>query len=109
MMNLKLLTKTIKELTLDLQAIVEEHDRYRLNSSSVDDAFGWLNSLPIESLKESLDKDYSNPRSKYSLSDMKHKFALRKLHDQKKEKLEDLKSKLNIAKIDELINIINNI
>jgi hypothetical protein len=109
MTNLKELSKTVEELGLDLQAIAEEHDRYRLNSSNEDEAMAWLHSLPIENLSDSLNKEHQLPRTKYSLNDMKHKFLLRKLHEKKKEELELLQLELNIAKIDCLIKRIKDI
>jgi len=69
----------------------------------------WFHSLPIETLNESLDREYKNPRTKFSLQDMKHKFALRKLHEKKKDQLERETTKLNLVKIDQLINRINKI
>jgi hypothetical protein len=109
MTNLKALSKTVEELGLDLQAIAEEHDKYCLNSSSEDDAMNWLRSMPIENLRDSLNRDSQRPRERYSLHDMKHKFALRKLHEKKKVEYETLQSKLIITKIDTLITKINSL
>jgi hypothetical protein len=97
-LNVKILQQNVEELGLDLQALVEEHDRYALTNE--DDAMNWFHSLPIESLSDSLNREHQRPRTRYSLHDMKHKFALRKLHEKKKEELEQLKTVLEIAKID---------
>lgn len=106
MTSLKNLSETVEELSLDLKAIAEEHDKYCLNSSSNDETSNWLYSMPIETLSDSINKEFQRPRNKYSLHDMKHKFALRKLHEKKKEELDILKSELNIAKIDNLLSLI---
>jgi hypothetical protein len=103
MINLKQLQETVQELDLDLQAIAEEHDKYCLKTSTDDEAMNWLHSLPIETLKDSLDKEHQRPRSKYSMHDIVHKSALRKLHEKKKNELESHKNKLNIARLDSLI------
>lgn len=106
--QVKKLQRSVNELNLDLEAIQEEHDRYALDVSK-DETIDWFHSLPIESLMESLNLDYKNPRTKFSLKDMKHKFALRKLHEQKKSKLEDEKIRLNVAKIDYILSKIKDI
>ena len=107
--NVKALQETVEELGLDLQAIADEHDKYCFQSSSENDTFNWLHSLPIETLSDSLNRERQKPRTKYSLHDMNHKFALRKLHEKKKEELDKLKIKFNIAKIDYLLNKIEKI
>jgi hypothetical protein len=107
--NVKVLQETVEELGLDLKALAEEHDKYCLNYSTEAEAINWFNSLPIETLSDSLNREYKKPRSKYSLHDMRHKFALRKLHEKKKEELESLKRNLNIAKIDLIISKISKI
>ena len=107
--SVKALQETVEELGLDLQALAEEHDKYCFNYSSEDEALNWLHSLPIESLSDSINNECQRPRSKYSLHDMRHKFALRKLHEKKKDELETLQIQLNIAKIDLLIGKIENI
>ncbi len=106
--QVKNLQRSVNDLNLDLQAIQEEHDRYVLGASK-DEAIEWFHSLPIESLKESLNHDKKNPRTKYSLQDMKHKFALRRLHEKKKEQLEDEKSKLSIARVNHILVQIENV
>lgn len=108
MTQLKKLKKNVKELDLDLKAISDEHDRYCLKGSE-EEIMSWFKSLPIETLKESLDREHKHPRSKYSLKDMKHKFELRKLHE-KISKERDLKQiELNIAKIDLVLSKIKKI
>lgn len=95
------LQRNVNDLNLDLQAIQEEHDKYVLGGSK-DEAIEWFNSLPIETLRDSLDREKKAPRTKYSLQDMRHKFALRRLHEQKKDQLEKEQSKLNLARIDHI-------
>ena len=95
----KKLKKSVKELCLDLQALTEEHDKYVPKGSS-EEIMEWFHSLPIETLSESLNRERQLPRTKYSLLDIKHKFALRKLHNKKQEELEAKQIELNIARID---------
>jgi len=109
MTNLKQLQNIVQELDLDLKALAEEHDKYCLKSTNDDDAINWLHSLPIETLTDSLDKDHQRPRTKYTMHDIIHKSALRKLHEKKKTELEIQTHKLNIAKIDFLINKISDV
>jgi hypothetical protein len=106
--QVKRLQRSVRELDLDLKAIVEEHDRYRLQGPD-DQVMNWFHSLPIETLAESLDIEHHKPRTKYSLHDMKHKFALRRLHEKKSKELEQKKSELNIAKINLVITQIERI
>lgn len=106
--QIKRIQRKVNNLNLDLQAIIEEHDRYIPKAS--DEAIAkWFDSLPIETLKESLDREKHRPREKYSLHDMKHKFALRKLYNQKQIELEKEEQKLNLAKIEYLLDKINGI
>ena len=107
--NVKYLQETVEELGLDLKAIADEHDRYCFSYSSDKEAFDWLHSMPIETLSDSINRDKQMPRSKYSLHDMQHKFALRKLHEKKKEELEVLQTQLNVAKIDVLLDKIKKV
>ena len=93
------LKENVEELDLDLKGIVEEHDYYRLDDSK-ENIENWFNSLPIETLKDSLISEHHLPRKRYSLHDMRHKFALRKLYEQKKHELDLEKIQLNIVKID---------
>ncbi len=76
--QVKKLQRSVNDLYLDLQAIQDEHDKYILNTPK-DKAVDWFQSLPIETLKESLDCDKNNPRTKYSLHDMKQKFGPSKI------------------------------
>lgn len=112
--NVNTLQETVEELGLDLKAIADEHDQYCLKTSTEDEAINWFHSMPIETLSDSLNREYKRPRTKYSLHDMRHKFALRKLHEKKKEELDKIKIDLKVARIDfilskiELINKRNN-
>jgi hypothetical protein len=107
--NVNGLRETVEELGLDLQAIADEHDQYCLKASTEDEAINWLHSMPIESLSNSLNMEHQRPRSKYSLHDMRHKCALRKLHEKKKEELDRIKIDLSIAMIDSILEKIERI
>ena len=85
------LNKEVKDLNLDLLALVDEYNWYNL---------GDIEKLPIESLYESLRYDKKLIRNKGSLRDFHHKFALKKLYDKKSDELEIQRHELNIAKID---------
>jgi hypothetical protein len=98
----------VKELSLDLKAIIEEHDRYRLGGNP-DRVEKFFESLPIETLRESIDFDSKCPREKYSLRDMHHKFGLRRYYYQKQHELELKQHQLNIAKIDIIISRIKKV
>jgi|SRR5690606_296972 len=102
------LERCVNDLNLDLQAIIQEHEHYIFNGSN-EEVLSWFHSLPIETLSESMDFDAKKPRSKYSLSDMKRQFVLRKLHQEKLKELESKKIELSIAKIDNIINDIESI
>lgn len=104
--SVKHLQDSVDDLGLDVQAIADEHDQYCLTATNEAEALNWFHSLPIESLSESLNRDHGRPRLKYSLRDMHHKFALRKLHEEKMEELERLKIRLSIAKIDAVLDMI---
>jgi hypothetical protein len=95
------LRRNIRELNLDVQAIIEEHDRYRLGGdpNRIEEFF---ESLPIETLRESLERENGRPRTTFSLRDMHHKFGLRKLHDKKMEELARRQCEYNIARIEML-------
>ena len=97
------LKRHIKELYLDVNAIIEEHDRYRLggDTNRIEEFF---ESLPIETLHESLERDSGKPRTTLSLRDMHHKFGLRRLHDQKQDELERRQHEYNVAKIEVIQN-----
>jgi hypothetical protein len=102
--KIKKLERDVQELALDLKAITEEHDHYCFGTN-LKETEAWFHSLPIETLKESLDRQYGHPRSKPSLQDMKHKFNLRKLHDETQAELLEKQSKLFIAKIDRILEL----
>lgn len=104
--SVKRLQEEVNELGLDLQAIADEHDKYCLTYNTDADAIQWLHSMPIETLSDSLNKEHQRPRVKYSLHDITHKSALRKLHSKKKDELEFIQIQLNIAMIDHLLGVI---
>lgn len=103
----KQIEKEIKKTTLDIKAIMEEHDRYKFKSDK--EAYAFMESLPIETLTDSLNKDLGKPRSRISLKDIPHVNKLHREFDEKQESLKKLKNDLFIAQIDELQEKINNI
>jgi hypothetical protein len=109
LLKIEQLQETVEELALDLKALAEEHDLYCFNYSSDKEAIDWLHSMPIETLSDSINRDKQRARSKYSLSDIRHKRALRKLHEKKKDELETLQTQLSIAKIDVILGKIADI
>jgi hypothetical protein len=106
--NQKVLQKSVRDLDSDLRAITKEHNAYGINGSE-EEIEEWFHCLPIESLRESIDFENKVPRTKYSLQDMKRRFALRKTHEKKKDELEKKKSELQVSKIDDLIACIERI
>jgi hypothetical protein len=101
------LEKKVDELLLDLNAIENEHERYRFGGVGAVES--WINCLPIETLRESLNRQHGMPRTKLALGDLKHKFGLRKLHDVYQSKLEQAEIELNVAKIDKVLEQIGKI
>jgi len=94
------------ELDLHLQALSEEHDRYCLPAELGSD---WFDCFPIETLMESLDDDVGLERTKYSLHDMHHRFAIKRALIDKREELESKDSELLVANIDSLLEKIKSI
>lgn len=105
--RIKRLEKKVDELLLDLNAIADEHSRYRFGGTAAVES--WINCLPIETLRESISREMGKPRTKIALGDLKHKFGLRKLHEDYQEKLEQAETELNIAKIDKVLEQIGKI
>jgi hypothetical protein len=100
--------KKIEETQNEIQAMVKEHDRNRLDVSN-SELESWFNSLPIESLKESLDRDRNKPRRSYSLKNMLQKFRIRKQCMKKNDEAARLASKLVVAKSDFILEQIRKI
>lgn len=100
--QVKRLLRSVRELDLDLKAIINEHDEYRLKCTN-EEITDWFQSLPIETLKESCDREHGRPRTKYSLDHMRHKFALRRLYEKKLIELERKKSELIVANINHIL------
>ena len=73
------LERYCSELKLDIDAIEDEHSFYRMNSSQYE-AMNWFDCLPIETLKESINREKGRPREKYSLKDLYNKFKLERLY-----------------------------
>lgn len=104
--QIRILTKQLKFFDVRLKEIEKEHNGYCLDGD-VDKVTEWFQSLPIETLQESLNYDL-NAHSKYSLNDLNKKSVLRKEFDSFIEQFSSLQSKLNIAKIDLLLLEIKN-
>lgn len=102
------LRNDVRELTLDVKAIIEEHDRYRLGGN-IEQIEKFFDSLPIETLRDSILFEKNQPRERYSLKDMCHKFGLRRYYHQKKHELDLKQHELNIAKIDIIISRIKKV
>jgi hypothetical protein len=107
--KIKKLQKKVDELKLDLSAINEEYKLYCVPKNKDGTEIDWFNYLPIETLLESLNKDHGKPRIKYSLSDFHHNFKLFNLYIEKFKEYSELNSKLNIAKINKVLNEIKDI
>lgn len=100
--QIKRLQRSVEELDLDIKAILEEYDRYRMKGTN-EEIMDWFQSLPIETLRESCDRERGNPRCKYSLKDMQHNFSLRRLHEQKTFEFQRKQSELNVARINHVL------
>jgi hypothetical protein len=93
------LQKKARELSLDIQAIVKEHDSYMIKG----DAKTWLERLSVETLNDSLSIEHGVRRDSLPLAAMKHKFGLRKLHDKVQQELDRVQSELRVEKIDTVL------
>lgn len=100
--ELRKLTREIRVLTRDINHIIDKHNGYEIGG--VED---WFDCYPIESLRESLNYDHGNRRSKFSLQDFLKKIKLRRQHQEKMDKLEDVSRKQSIAEIDVILERIN--
>jgi len=89
----KKLKKELKTLTKDLDALVSENKKYNITAS-------WVESWPIENLKESLDAQYKHPRARVALSDFKIKEKLRRDYHKKIDRFSVLEHELAAAEID---------
>jgi len=101
------LEKKVDDLLLDLDAIADEHNRYRFGGMGA--AESWINSLPIETLRESVSREHGHPRTKLALGDFKHKTGLRRLHEEYQDQLEQTEIELNVARIDKALEQIGKI
>jgi hypothetical protein len=89
--TVKRLERSIRELTLDLKAITDEHDRYCWPTH--EQAVAWFESLPIETLRESVERDHGKPR----------------LHEKTQAQLEQKERDLREARYDRAIKEIERI
>ena len=96
------LNRKFRKAARDLDQIAMKHNSYHVGGD-VDDVMNWFDSMPIENLRESLDKDHNYPRTKFSLSDMHERGRLRRQHDKKEKELLLLEHKRTIAEIDVLL------
>jgi hypothetical protein len=101
--RIRILERKAKELSLDIKAIVEEHDSYKIDG----DPQSWFEKLPIETLYESFEREYGIPRKVPPLPTMIHKFGLRKLHDKTQEELQRVEQELRVARIEDLLGKID--
>jgi hypothetical protein len=97
--KIRRLEREVRELALDVQAIIDEHDSYTI-ANTEEEVRRWFNSLPIESLNESLRRERGLPRTRPSLQDLSHRFSLRREHERTKEAFEQAESDLAVAKIE---------
>ena len=107
MRKINALRRKIKNVKLDLKAIEDEHNHYQF--ATYEEADVWFNSLPIENLKQSLDKQHNKPTDKFSMAKMLHNFNLRRAYDQYSKELDLLESELRVAEIDYLLERIKKI
>lgn len=99
----KKLQRQEKQLSRDIKAIIKEHDSYSFGGSK-ENISDWFDSLPIQDLRDSLERQHNYPRRHPSLRDLKHKFGLRKLFTKTADKLQEVQTELKIATIDSIIN-----
>jgi len=99
--SIKGIQNKINELELDLEAIIEEHNKYTLPNSN--EAAKWMNSLPINSLYDSLLCDNDKYTSFFSIRNMHHRPKLRKLFEKTLDEYESLKSELQVKRIDKVL------
>ena len=97
--EIKRLEREVRELALDIKAIIDEHDSYTI-ADTTEGVRQWFNSLPIESLNESLRRERGLPRTRPSLKDIDHRTGLRREHDRTKDAFEKAESDLRIARIE---------
>jgi len=72
--NLDLLKDEINYIKNEMDRIINEHDNISFKSTK--EANEWINSIPIESLSDSIYFDFYNKTNKISLSDFKRKKQL---------------------------------
>ena len=89
------INRDLKILAKDLDAIVAENTSYQNQVSH-----GWMESLPIETLSESLAVEHTRPRVKMSLCDFKIKNKLHKSYNQKIDEFDILRHKKAEAELD---------
>jgi len=105
--KIRSLKRKIKIASNDAEALIDEHDSYSFASN--EEASKWMSSLPIETLMDSVNRDYNKPRSNPSLRDIKEKFKLKKLYYSKKEEIEKLNNELKQAYIEYVLYNIENL
>lgn len=102
----KLINSLKKEKSLidkELKVIIKTNEALKDLLKTEDDVNNWIQSLPIETLNESLLFESNKKLKKFSLKDIKEKRALKKNFFSKKEEISVIESKLNLAKIDLLL------
>jgi len=110
-----LLRNEVIELSKELESIIAEHDSYAVEDvDDLEKVESFLESFPIETLKESL--EFEKPPElrkielkKFSLPYLKVKLNLKHQFEKKEVELNDKKTQLRVALIDELLEKIQKI
>ena len=93
------LEKEFRKLKRELDYFVDKHDS--LSFKNEVEAAKWLQSMPIETLMESIKYDNGN-QTKLSLKDVKRKAEFRGKYTEIKGKIDSLLSEFDIEKIESL-------
>lgn len=94
----KKLEREMKRLAKDIDNIVSQHNSFTKDHTSIS-AQNWIESLPVESLKDSVNIENGKPTKKLTLGDLVQKSQLAKQFEEKTDKLDILAHKHNEAKI----------
>ena len=92
------LSKELKELVLDIDAIAKEYEEYTIADTD-EGVRQWFESMPIESLDDSIRSERGLPRTRMNLKDLQIRFGLRKEYARTVEEQEKVQRRLQMAKI----------
>lgn len=97
------LQKQGRQIASELKILEKE---YKKNNFKGDSKLvnAWIESFPIETLRDLINSEKNIPLGKFSLKTLKIKTKLRKQYEKKVEELEKTNYKLYIAKIDQLLD-----